>query len=217
MQGSRTNWYRKVGCVRGPRCVRIMQGTGVHAVATAMEGVLTAPFAVEDAGSRVAERTFSAIQAGFWMSFCVSTSFAVVYLQALGYSNGALGLILALGNLMGVAVSLGLSSWIDREPAITAARLLPKVMALQAASVVALLASPAEGAVTSVAFVTYIGFCTVVNALNLKLYADADHVGHLSVTATLGIALAVGVVGAVVTFVGTRSGGAGAAGAAAAD
>lgn len=61
---------------------------------------------------------------------------------------------------------------------------------------------------------TYIGFCTVVNALNLKLYADADHVGHLSVTATLGIALAVGVVGAVVTFVGTRSGGAGAAGAA---
>lgn len=85
-------------------------------MATAMEGVLTAPFAVKDAGSSVAERTFSAIQAGFWMSFCVSTSFAAVYLRALGYSNGALGLILALGNLMGVVVSLGLSSWIDASP-----------------------------------------------------------------------------------------------------
>lgn len=35
--------------------------------------------------------SFSFVQVGFWMSFCISVSFAAVYLQALGYSNaGAL-------------------------------------------------------------------------------------------------------------------------------
>ncbi len=59
------------------------------------------------------ERAFSFVQAGFWMSFCISISFAAVYLQALNYSNGALGLIVALGNVMGIIVSVTLSSWID--------------------------------------------------------------------------------------------------------
>jgi len=63
------------------------------------------------------------------MSFCVSIRFAAVYLQALGYSNGALGLILVLGNLLGVLVSLALSDWIDRAAEVTASRLLPKVYA----------------------------------------------------------------------------------------
>ncbi len=49
------------------------------------------------------------------MSFCLSVSFAAVYLQGLGYSNGALGAILALGSVMGILVSISLSAWIDRE------------------------------------------------------------------------------------------------------
>lgn len=102
-------------------------------------------------GSRIPEWSFSAVQAGFWMSFCVSVSFAAVYLQALGYTNGTLGLILTLGNLLGVLVSLGLSTWIDREETITAGKLLPKAFVLQAA-VLALLAYPVKGLVTSLAF-----------------------------------------------------------------
>ena len=39
---------------------------------------------------------FSLLQAGFWMSFCISVSFASVYLQSIGCSNSLLGLILAL-------------------------------------------------------------------------------------------------------------------------
>jgi PPP family 3-phenylpropionic acid transporter len=103
-------------------------------------------------GSRIPEWSFSAVQAGFWMSFCVSVSFAAVYLQALGYTNGTLGLILALGNLLGVLVSLGLSTWIDREETITAGKLLPKAFVLQTAAVLALLAYPVKGLVTSLAF-----------------------------------------------------------------
>ncbi len=62
--------------------------------------------------SSAPQRSFSLMQAGFWMSFCISVSFAAVYLQELGYSNGALGCILALGSTMGIAVSLSLSAWI---------------------------------------------------------------------------------------------------------
>lgn len=123
------------------------------------------------------EWSFSFVQAGFWMSFCVSVSFAAVYLQALDYSNGLLGLILALGSAMGIAVAITLSSWIDRDERITARKLIPWILALQTAAVVMLLLVQVQCLAVSVAFVAYIGFCTAVNSLNLKLYADADHAG----------------------------------------
>jgi hypothetical protein len=43
------------------------------------------------------------------MSFCISVSFASVCLQAIGCSNSLLGLILALGNLSGAVLALGLA------------------------------------------------------------------------------------------------------------
>lgn len=63
---------------------------------------------------------FSLVQAGFWMSFCISVSFASVYLQAIGCSNSLLGLILALGNLSGAILALALADWIDRNAKISA-------------------------------------------------------------------------------------------------
>ena len=120
---------------------------------------------------------FSFVQAGFWMSFCVSVSFAAVYLQTLGYSNGMLGLIMALGSVMGIAVSITLSSWIDRDEEITAKKLIPWILLLQTVSVMTLLLVNARCPAVSAAFVTYTGFCTTVNCLNLKLYADADRAG----------------------------------------
>ena len=123
------------------------------------------------------EWLFSFVQAGFWMSFCVSVSFAAVYLQELGYSNGLLGLILALGSAAGIAAAITLSSWIDRDEHITAKKLIPWILALQTASAAILLLIHAQCLAVSAAFVAYIGFCTAVNSLNLKLYADADHAG----------------------------------------
>ncbi len=63
---------------------------------------------------------FSLVQAGFWMSFCISVSFASVYLQSIGCSNSLLGLILALGNLSGAILALALADWIDRDAKISA-------------------------------------------------------------------------------------------------
>ena len=134
------------------------------------------------------ERRFSLVQAGFWMSFCVSVSFAAVYLQALGYSNGRLGVIMALGSIMGIAASTTLSARIDGDERITAKKVIPWILALQTASLLILLLINARSFAVSVSFVAYIGFCTTVNALNLKLYADADLAGsHIDYGFTRGI------------------------------
>ena len=111
------------------------------------------------------------------MSFCISTSFAAVYLQAIGYSNGQLGIILALGSIMGIVTSITLADCIDRYEKITAKKLVPWTLALQTISVGVLLLTDVKCTAVSAAFVAYIGLSTTVNTLNLKLYADADHAG----------------------------------------
>ena len=40
-------------------------------------------------------------QASFWMSVCITLSFAAVHLKALGFSNTELGLVMAVGNILG--------------------------------------------------------------------------------------------------------------------
>ena len=124
------------------------------------------------------ECLFSLVQAGYWMSFCLCVSFAAVYLQALGYSNSRLGLITALGSVMGIIVSILLSSWIDRDKRITAKKLIPWILIIQTASVLFLLLFDQRSLAVSAAYVAYMGSSATVNALNLKLYADAEHEGY---------------------------------------
>ena len=51
------------------------------------------------------------------------------------------------------------------------------ILLLQALSLLIPLLPRSRGPALSVAYIAYIGFCTIINALNLKLHADADHVG----------------------------------------
>ncbi len=116
---------------------------------------------------------YSAVQATFWMSYCVFIGFAAVYLQALGYSNAELGAVLAAGSLFGSLLGPALSSRIDRDARCTAGGLTPPVLAAQAIAIAVLLAHPVKGISVSVGFACYIAFAMSVNSLNLKLYTDA--------------------------------------------
>lgn len=132
-----------------------------------------------DRAARAASLTgaYAAVQATFWMSYCVAVGFAAVYLQALGYSNAALGVILASGSLLGALLGPALCAQVDRYEKVTAARILPPVRAAQAATLAVLLLFPVRGAATSVSYAAYIALCATANSLNLKLYADAVYHG----------------------------------------
>lgn len=50
----------------------------------------------------------------YWLGFCACVAFAAVYMQYRGYSNSLIGVTLALGNIMGVALSTWLATLTDR-------------------------------------------------------------------------------------------------------
>ena len=62
------------------------------------------------------------INAGFWMSFCLVTTYAAVFLQGIGFSNSELGVAVALGNVGSALLSTFLGSLIDRNPKVTVRR-----------------------------------------------------------------------------------------------
>ena len=118
---------------------------------------------------------YSLNQVGFWMVFCLSSSFAAVYLGALGYSNTKLGSMLALGSVLGFLLGTGLSSFVDTSPRFNAADVLWPVLMLQAAFFLLLLFFPARGVVTTLCYPLLLAFTLAVNTLNLKLCADFEH------------------------------------------
>ena len=134
-------------------------------------------FSTQQTDGRSLTAAYAAVQAIFWMSICVSLSFAAVYLQGLGYTNAQLGVILAVGNLLGAALGPAFSALIDRGRRVTAAGLLPPILAAQALALLPLLLSPVRGAVTASAYTLYIAFCLCANSPILKLYVDVTHRG----------------------------------------
>lgn len=130
---------------------------------------------------------YALVQSAFWMSVCVAIGFAAVYLQALGYTNTQLGVILAAGNTLGALLGPGLSARIDAR-CTSAARYIPPVLAVQAAALLLLALFPVKGILTAFSFTIYIAFCLSVNSLILKLYVDAEHGGaELNFSFTRGI------------------------------
>ena len=121
---------------------------------------------------------YSAVQGAFWMGFCVTISFAAVYLQGLGYSNASLGGILAVGNLLGALLGPEVSARIDRSERLSAWGFVWPWLIVQAARLGVLILSPVRGAVTSAAFALYVAFSVSLNSINLKLFVDCVHGGQ---------------------------------------
>ncbi len=121
---------------------------------------------------------YSAVQGSFWMGFCVTISFAAVYLQGLGYSNASLGMILAAGNLLGALLGPEVSARIDRSERLSAWGFVWPWLLIETAILVVLIAVPVRGAVTSAAFALYVAFSVSLNSINLKLFVDCVHGGQ---------------------------------------
>ena len=126
---------------------------------------------------RVSKVTFHymLITAGFWMSFCLVSTNAAVFLQGMGYSNVQLGLILALGNVGGALLSTLLGDLIDRHPAVRHATVLNILSAIQAVMLILLFVNQNAGFIGGTLYVLYTTALMAVNAVNLDLCVRLEH------------------------------------------
>ena len=119
---------------------------------------------------------YTLITGGFWMAFCVVTSYAAVFLQGVGYTNGELGLILALGNVGGALLSPVLGAWIDRSRTLRHAAVNNVLLAVQVLLLIALRLHPRRDPLTAACYVLYIAAMMPVNAMNLDLCVRLERV-----------------------------------------
>ena len=129
------------------------------------------------------------ITAGFWMSFCLTSSNAAVFLQGIGYSNMELGLILALGNIGGALLSTLLGDFLDRHPQVRHMQVLQVLSVIQIAAVILMWLNPTSGLMTSVWYTIYCSALMAVNAVNLDLCVRLEHV---NADLNFGVARSVG-------------------------
>lgn len=118
---------------------------------------------------------YSLNQVGFWMVFCLSSSFAAVYLGALGYATQSSAHARAGQRPRLSARHRALLLWWTPPPRFNAADVLWPVLTLQAVFFLLLLFFPARGVVTTMCYPLLLAFTLAVNTLNLKLCADFEH------------------------------------------
>ena len=109
------------------------------------------------------------ITGGFWMAFCVVTTYAAVYLKGVGCSNTELGLILALGNVGGALLSPVLGAMIDRNRNLRHASVVNILLSVQVVLLALLRLHPAHDLFNAVCYVLYMTAMMPVNAVNLDL------------------------------------------------
>lgn len=132
---------------------------------------------------------FGLVQASFWMSLCLSISFAAVHLKALGFSNAELGLVMAAGNVLGSLAGPVLTALAERRPRLSAARLNRPLFALRVLALLGLLLFAAHDLPSAVLYALYIAVMMPVNSLNLKFCVDAE---QRSLRLDYGVARAAG-------------------------
>ncbi|MBQ6403955.1 MAG: MFS transporter [Oscillospiraceae bacterium] len=115
--------------------------------------------------------------AAFWMSYCVSVSFAAVFLQKRGYSNTTLGLILALGNVLAALLGPAMSEQIDRHAKLEPYHFLFIVLPAQALSLLLLTRMSEKSLALSIVYILLIAFTVSINSLVLKIYVDLSYRG----------------------------------------
>ena len=145
---------------------------------------------------------YALVQAFCWMGFCVCMSFAAVFLQGRGYSNSALGLILAIGNISGFLIAPNLASMVDKSGGTTVFHCLWALIGVQLILLFSFTRLGSASLGLSVLYCLYIAFNAVVNTMNTQLsFALGGWSGRINYSAARGcgslaysaVALAIGV------------------------
>ena len=112
---------------------------------------------------------YFAVQGGYWMSVCIANSYAAVFLQHRGYSNAALGLVLAACNIAGFLLAPNLASLVDRSRRVTVYHCIWTLLAAQALILIGFTLIPGKSLMLSLLYCLYMATVVAVNPLNTEL------------------------------------------------
>ena len=132
---------------------------------------------------------YFAVQAVFWMTYCATVSFAIVFLQSRGYTNAVAGIILAAGNILGFFISSYMSALIDRIERCTVFLMISITLCIQAAAIVAVLLIPGQNLAVALLFVINLSMVLARNPLVVELCVDMQYAGkdiNFSVARAIG-------------------------------
>lgn len=133
--------------------------------------------------------TFGLVQASFWMSLCITVSFAAVHLEKLGFSSTELGLVMAIGNVLGSVLGPILTALSEKRPRLTTAGLNRPLFVLRAAVLLGLTLFASRSLLSATLYALYMACTVAVNSLNLKFCVDAE---QRSLKLDYGVARAAG-------------------------
>ena len=123
---------------------------------------------------------YGAIHASYWMLFGVTSSFASAFLLHAGYTNGEIGIILAVGNVLAVFLQPLIADFADRTRKISLLGVLQLCTILLMLLEAALFVFGHKSAALWVVFAMIIAWMTVlhplINSLSFKLQEAGIHI-----------------------------------------
>lgn len=119
---------------------------------------------------RIINIDFGIAQGLYWAVFCITSSFAALYLQHKGYTNSELGVILAFGSIICLFLSPGLAGLMDKNPSFTAEKGLAGLLAFQIVTILIIhFIIPGKSLILSVFYASFLACMICTNPMNTQL------------------------------------------------
>lgn len=128
-------------------------------------------------------------QAGYWMSLCIITSYAVVFLQWRGYTNSQLGLVVALGNTAAFLLSPYIGGLVDKSEKLSSVTMLWILQIAQIIFLLCLYFIPRYSLLLSICYSITVAVNTSRNSLITQVCMDLNEAGY---TVNYGVARGIG-------------------------
>lgn len=136
---------------------------------------------------------YAALQCMFWMTFSVAVNYAAVYLQGFGYTNTAIGIIVAIGNILGVI--MGPQAVTLSETKAKPSPLVYSMIAIQGIMLLTMRIINRQCLILSICFTAFLAFCLTTNSMALSLYTTCTRRG---ITVDYAFARGIGSAGFVI-------------------
>ncbi len=121
---------------------------------------------------------YTLLQTAYWAMNSVIFCFSVIFLQYKGYSNYEIGIVFALGNIVGFVLQPAVAGYVDKSRKVALIRCIRVTAALSAALMLAVLAMPERCMMLTCAYVLLVAGTTLLTPLCTSLCFYAESWGY---------------------------------------